>query len=88
MRYYRIRDRMGDFQVLAEKNEGQLTSLTSINDEVRSFDDLLRTSHIGGQSVDDIARHILSQGEGTGYGLQELIEWSKSGTGEVRLEPH
>jgi|GEM_PF-1815249 2-dehydro-3-deoxy-D-arabinonate dehydratase len=85
MRYYRIRDRMGDFQVLAEKNEGQLTSLTSINDEVRSFDDLLRTSHIGGQSVDDIARHILSQGEGTGYGLSELIDWSKSSTGEARL---
>ncbi len=85
MRYYRIRDRVGYFHLLAEAREGLLTSLTSINDEVCSFDDLLRTSHIGGQSVDDIARYILSQGGGRQYDLAELIDWSKSATGDARL---
>ena len=85
MRYYRIRDRLGDIHLLAEVEEGSLSSLTAINEEAKDFRDLLRASYVTGLSVDDISRHILSTGKGTTYDLDTLIEWSMNGTGDAHL---
>ena len=85
MRYYRIRTNRGEDHLAAEAEDGRLTSLTSINEEVREFRDLLRASYITGQGTDDIARHILSGGDGQSFDLSALIEESKSGSGDARL---
>ena len=44
MRYYRIRDNKGDVHLAAETEEGSLSSLTSVIEEVTEFQDLLRVS--------------------------------------------
>lgn len=85
MRYYRIRNNRGETHLATESVDGQLVSLTSINEEVRDFRDLLRTSYITGQGIDEIARHILSSGDGISFDLSTLIEDSKSGTGNACL---
>ena len=85
MRYYRIRDKLGDVHLAVETAEGSLSSLTSINEEVSDFRDLLRTSYVSGQGVDDIARHVLSTGRGETFDLSALIEWSRAGAGEARI---
>jgi 2-dehydro-3-deoxy-D-arabinonate dehydratase len=85
MRYYRIRDSQGSTHLLAEKEPGKLVSLTSINDEVAGFEDLLRASHISGSGVDDIARHVLSTADGTTFDLDALVTWSRTNTGDARL---
>ena len=85
MRYYRIRDNRGDVHLAAETEEGSLSSLTSVNEEVKDFQDLLRVSYIGGQSVDDVARYVLSSGDAETFDLDTLIEWSKTGTGDARI---
>jgi 2-dehydro-3-deoxy-D-arabinonate dehydratase len=85
VRYYRIRDNKGDVHLAAETSDGALASLTSVNEEVKGFEDLLQVSYIGGQAVDDIARHVLSGGDARMFDLDTLIEWSRTGTGEARI---
>ena len=85
MRYYRILDRHGVIHLAVEKEKNVLTSLSSINSEVRDFRDLLRASHISGQTVDDIARHVLSTGRGEAFDVETLIEWSRTGLGDARI---
>ena len=85
MRYYRIRDNKGDRHLAVEAEEGTLSSLTTINEQVADFRDLLRASSITGQGVDDIARHILSNGDGATFDLSTLIEWSRTETGDARI---
>ena len=85
MRYYRIRDKKGDLHLTAEAQDGTLTDLTSLNEEVTDFRDLLRASYISGLSVDEIARHILSTGSAKTYDLDSLVEASKTGTGDASI---
>ena len=85
MRYYRVRDIQGETHLATEQDGGTLVSLTSINEEVRDFRDLLRASYISGQSVDEIASNVLSRGGGATFDLQRLVESSQAGTGNARL---
>ncbi|MBM3934240.1 MAG: fumarylacetoacetate hydrolase family protein [SAR202 cluster bacterium] len=85
MRYYRIQEKFGGKHILVETAPGTLASLTSINDGVGDFVDLLKASHLTGQSVDSIAKSVLSQGRGKTYKLDTLIEWSKTGSGDARI---
>ncbi len=85
MRYYRVMEKFGDVHLCVETRDGVLTSLTSINDSVDEFIDLLKASRISGQGVDAIARRILKQDRGKKFKLSQLIDWSITGTGEARL---
>jgi 2-dehydro-3-deoxy-D-arabinonate dehydratase len=71
--------------LLCEVQEGSLSSLTSLNEEVSDFRDLLKASNVSGMSVDDITRHILASGRGVEFDLTEMIEWSKVGGGDAQL---
>ena len=85
LRYYRIRDKLGTIHLAAEAEDGTLTSLTSINEELDDFRELLRVSYISGREVDDITRYILSLGRGETFALTTLIEWSKTDSGDARI---
>ena len=85
MRYYRVTERFGETHLCVEARDGLLTSLTSINDLVREFRDLLDASHITGRDVDTIARRLLKQGGGKKFKLAQLIDSSISGTGDARI---
>ena len=85
MRYYRVSESFGDTHLCVEARDGLLTSLTSINDLVREFRDLLDASHVTGRDVDAIARRLVRQGGGKKFKLAQLIDWSISGTGDARI---
>ena len=85
MRYYRVSERFGPMHLCVEARDGLLTSLSSINELVREFRDLLDASYITGRSVDTIARRLLKQGRGKKFRLAQLIDWSLSETGDARI---
>ena len=85
MRYYRVSERFGETHLCVEARDGLLTSLTSINDLVNEFRDLLDASHVTGRDVDTIARRLVRQGGGKKFKLAQLIDWSISGTGDARI---
>jgi len=85
MRYYRVMEKFGETHLCVEAAEGVLTSLTSINDLVKEFRNLLEASHITETSVDAIAERILQKGSGKEFNLDNLIDWSLSNSGEARI---
>ena len=85
MRYYRVGEKFGKTHLCVEAGDGLLTSLTSINERVGEFRDLLDAGDITGNSVDAIARHLLEQGRGKEFELAQLIDWSISETGDARI---
>ena len=85
MRYYRVSEKFGKTHLCVEAGDGLLTSLSSINERVGEFRDLLDASDITGNSVDAIARHLLKQGRGKEFELAQLIDWSISETGDARI---
>ncbi len=81
MKYYRVLEQFGKIHLCVETSDGVLTSLTSVNDLVNSYEVLLDVADISGVSVDNLTKNVLAQGKAVTFDLTELIEWSikKSG---------
>ena len=85
MKYYRILEQFGKPELCVETNNNTLTSLTSINDLIVSYEYLLDVADVTGISVSDITETILNQGIGKTFDLQELIRWSMEDSGPARI---
>ena len=81
MKYYRVLEQFGKIHLCVETSDGVLTSLTSVNDLVNSYEDLLDVADISSITVDNLTKNVLAQGKGITFDLAELINWSikKSG---------
>ncbi|MQG39069.1 MAG: hypothetical protein FI718_03670 [SAR202 cluster bacterium] len=81
MKYYRVLEQFGKIHLCVETSDGVLTSLTSVNDLVNSYEVLLDVADISGVTVDNLTKNVLAQGKAVTFDLTELIEWSikKSG---------
>ena len=64
MKYYRISEGFGTNHLCVQTENDELTSLTSINDLIVDYKDLLNTAHITESKVDSITNGILKQGNG------------------------
>ena len=76
MKYYRVLEQFGKIHLCAETSDGVLTSLTSVNDLVNSYEDLLDVADISGITVDNLTKNVLAQGKAVTFDLAELIKWS------------
>lgn len=85
MKYYRVLEQFGIIHLCVETSEGVLTSLTSINDLVNSYEDLLDVADISGKNVDSVTRNVLTQDKGVTFELTELINWSVKKSGPARI---
>ena len=85
MKYYRVLEQFGKIHLCVETSDGVLTSLTSVNDLVNSYEDLLDVADISGITVDNLTKNVLGQGKGITFDLTELIDWSikKSGSAYI-----
>lgn len=85
MKYYRISEGFGTNHLCVQTENDELTSLTSINDLIVDYRDLLNTAHITEAKVDSIANGILKQGNGKKFKLSDLITWSIKKEGPARI---
>ena len=83
MKYYRVLEQFGKIHLCAETSDGVLTSLTSVNDLVNSYEDLLDVADISGITVDNLTKNVLAQGKAVTFDLAELIKWSINKTGRA-----
>ena len=81
MKYYRVLEQFGKIHLCAETSDGVLTSLTSVNDLVNSYEDLLDVADISGITVDNLTKNVLARGKAVTFDLAELIKWSINKTG-------
>ena len=85
MKYYRISEGFGTNHLCVQTENDELTSLTSINDLIVDYRDLLNTAHITEAKVDSITNGILKQGNGKKFKLSDLITWSIKKEGSARI---
>ena len=85
MKYYRVIEQFGKTHLCVDIGNDTLKSLTSINDLVKSYVDLLDVAHITEHKVDQITNTILKQGDGTSFKLSDLINWSKQNSAPAKL---
>ncbi|SVB60613.1 uncharacterized protein METZ01_LOCUS213467, partial [marine metagenome] len=85
MKYYRISEGFGTNHLCVQTEKDELTSLTSINDLIVDYRDLLDTAHITNTKVDSVTKGILKQGKGKKFKLSDLITWSIKKEGPARI---
>ena len=85
MKYYRVIEQFGKTHLCVEIGNDTLKSLTSINDLINSYVDLLDVAHITKHKVDEITNIILKQGNGINFKLSDLINWSKQNSAPAKL---
>jgi len=85
MKYYRVLEEFGNIHLCVETGDNELTSLTSINDLVLNYKDLLDTSHISNLKVDEISKNILGTKQGKIFDLKKLIDSSINQNGPARI---
>ena len=86
MRYYKLITSEGDTRLTVESREGALSDLTSVDEDLTEIDDLALASALSGASIDDLATRILESGQPDVYDLAQIMEDSREGDGDFRLD--
>ena len=86
MRYYKLLGAGGDAGLAVEAEDGVLSDLTSIDEDVTDIEALIMASSMTDQSIDDLAGALLDLGEPDKHDLDELIAASRDGTGDLWLD--
>lgn len=76
----------GDLLLAVEAEDGVLYDLSSLEPDLASVEELALASALSGVSIDDIARRILASGEADTYNLDDIIQDSRSGAGDLVLD--
>ena len=86
MRFYRLVDSVGETHVTVESKEGTLTDITSVHNEITDIEQIIQIASLSGTSMDKLAKHLITQGSPENYNLQEIIESSRDGAGDLWLD--
>ena len=86
MKYYRLFSSTGEPILAVEADDGVLSDLTSVAEDLTDVDDLALAASLTGTSLDDVAGNILDSGEPETYDLPEVIDRSRSGTAGPGLD--
>ena len=86
MKFYRLISADGDSRLAVEREDGHLADLTSLDDDLMDIEDVAMASSLSGLDMDEVARRILNFGEADTYDLSEIIESSREGEGDLRLD--
>ena len=86
MKYYRLIDSAGGPRLAVEAEEGALTDLTSVDEDVTDVEDIAHAASLSGASMDEVAGSLMDAAQGEAYALTQIIEDSREGDGEVILD--
>ena len=86
MRSYRLMAADGGTILAVEAQDGLLVSLTSINDRLTDISQLIFASSITSIDMDTVAQQIVDSGNPDTFGLVDLTNDSREGTGDLWLD--
>ena len=86
MKFYKLVTSDGESRLTVELDEGVLTDLTSIDEDVTGLDNLALAASISRTDIDELAARILDLGVIDTYNLGEIIEDSRTGEGYLQLD--
>jgi len=86
LRYYRLFSSGGEPILAVETDNGILSDLTSVAEDITDVEDLALAASLSGGTLDAVVSHILSTSQPKTYDLSEVIDQSKDGAGELGLD--
>lgn len=86
MKFYKLVTSDGESRLTVELDEGVLTDLTSIDEDVTGLDNLALAASISRTDIDELAARILDLGVIDTYNLGEIVESSRAGDGYLQLD--
>jgi 2-dehydro-3-deoxy-D-arabinonate dehydratase len=86
LKYYRLIEPGGASRLVVEVENGVLSDLTSLDEEVVEIEDLAQAASMSGASIDDLALRLLDEGQTDSYELAQLLDDSREGRGDLLLD--
>ena len=86
MKFYRLFSSGGEPILAVETNDGVLSDLTSVAEDITDVEDLALAASLSGTALDEVASNILQSGEPETYDLSDVVDQSRDGTGELGLD--
>ncbi len=86
MRYYKLITAEGEPRLTVESEEGVLSDLTSLDEDLVDIEDLALAASLSQLDIDELAERILDSGLADTYDLDEIIENSSEGAGDAILD--
>ena len=86
MKYYRLFSSGGEPILAVETDDGVLSDLTSVAEDITEVEDLALAASLSGTALDAVASNILQSGEPETYDLSDVVDQSRDGTGELGLD--
>ena len=86
MRYYKLFSSGGEPILAVETDNGILSDLTSVAEDITDVEDLALAASLSGDTLDAVVSRILNTSQPETYDLSEVIDQSKNGAGELGLD--
>ena len=86
MRYYRLMASDGGPILAVEAQDGLLASLTSIDDRLTDIGQLIFASSMSSTDMDTMTQQIVDSGSPDTFGLLDVTDDSREGTGDLWLD--
>jgi 2-dehydro-3-deoxy-D-arabinonate dehydratase len=86
LKYFRLVDAAGSQRLAVESDDGKLSDLTSVDEDMVEVEELVRASALSGVSVDALAQRVLEGASPDTYDLGQLTEDSRTGAGDLWLD--
>lgn len=86
MKYYKLIRSDGETSLAVEIQDGSLTDITSKDEDVNEIEDLILASSLTQISLDEIVLRLVGSNAPKDYDLDQVIEDSRDGTGDLWLD--
>ena len=86
MRYYKLVANDGDSVLAVEREEGVLSDLTSLDEDLTEVEELALAASLSGLGIDELATRLLDSGQADSYDLSTITDDSRDGAGDLRLD--
>ena len=72
MRYFRLVSAQGDLRIAVEVDEGVLSDITSVDEDISQIDDLAMAAALSGDTIDGVVRRMFSMAQADIVPLEDL----------------
>ena len=86
MKYYRLVGGDGSLRLAVETQEGVLTDLTSLDEDLTDLEDLAMAASLADITIDTLAERIMISGQPEAYRLSDIVDGTRDGSGVLQLD--
>ncbi len=86
MKYYRLIGEEGEGRLAVEAQDGVLADLTSVDEDLSDVEELAQAASLSRLGIDEVANAVLGSGEHDTHDLNEIVEATREGEGDVWLD--